>query len=546
MARKSRRDNVTPLGASPIVSKEREGNVHRIPTAIYARLSKEDQNGGETIGNQIAFVNSYISNYKELELVETYVDNGFTGTNFDRPEFNRMIADAGHGKVSCIVVKDLSRFGRNYIEAGMFIETIFPKLNVRLIAVNDNFDSFNESDRNSLTVPMKNMINEMYARDHSIKAVRAYKQMQMDESKLPVGFPPYGYLKNEDVSQYIPDPDRADYVKMMFLWRSLGVSINSILDRLTLIDAPGSAKTARPSNNGKWYWITISKIIENRAYRGDLCFGKYIDRMTNGGRIHKPVDEEKWVVREHTHEPLVTKYDYENIISLQEPTRKKMAHDRMGCFKGILFCKECGRSMISFKRKCNTGTVMWYACYNRTRSIVYCRTRIMQDTLKVIVMDNVKLYLKLMTDKTQIIRNINTSGTGKNMKLSLDKKILAAEVALSEQKEKQSKLYEDYYSGFIEREDFEVVNKGISVKIDSLQMSLNQLLKRKDEYIRTVNNYLTMVGELEYAPGEDGFDPELVRKLIAKIEVTADQRVEITYKSDDISSLIDSELEDLQ
>ena len=202
--------------------------------------------------------------------------------------------------------------------------------------------------------------------------------------------------------------------------------------------------------------------------------------------------------------------------------------------------------MISFKRKCNTGNVMWYACYNRTRSMVYCRTRIMQDTLKVIVMDNVKLYLKLMTDKTQIIRNINTSGTGKNMKLSLDKKIMAAEVALSEQKEKQSKLYEDYYSGFIEREDFEVVNKGISVKIDSLQMSLDQLLKRKDEYIRTVNNYLTMVGELEYAPGEDGFDPERVRKLIAKIEVTADQRVEITYKSDDISSLIDSELEDLQ
>ena len=284
MARKSRRDNVTPLGASPIVSKERESNVHRIPTAIYARLSKEDQNGGETIGNQIEFVNAYINNHKEMELVETYVDNGFTGTNFDRPEFNRMIADAGHGKVSCIVVKDLSRFGRNYIEAGMFIETIFPKLNVRLIAVNDNFDSFNESDRNSLTVPMKNMINEMYARDHSIKAVRAYKLMQMDESKLPVGFPPYGYLKNEDVSQYIPDPERADYVKMIFLWRSLGVSINSILDRLNLIDAPGSAKTTRPSNNGKWYWNTISKIIDNRAYRGDLCFGKYIDRMTNGGR----------------------------------------------------------------------------------------------------------------------------------------------------------------------------------------------------------------------------------------------------------------------
>lgn len=550
MARKSRRDKSSqspvpiPISQAPVDSE-------RIPTALYARLSVEDGNkdNKDTINNQIAYIRNYIANHSEYELVDMYVDNGFTGTDFDRPEFNRMMSDCSHGKVSCIIVKDLSRFGRNYIETGMYLESILPKLNVRLIAINDVFDSFNEDDRNSISVPMKNMINEMYARDHSRKEILAHKLRRNNPNKLPSGHSPYGYLIDGEIHRYVLDPEKSDYVKMMFLWRLLGCTSEQICLKLDLVDAPLPQERNMQIHNTKWSKGTVERILSNRVYRGDVCFGKTMHRLTNNGHTVKYVPENEWTIRENQHDPLVTSYDLEEIVSNKQSRPKRRVEDHMGCFKGILFCKECGRSMCtmdtSYYEKFSAkekSTVFHFVCYSRSKDFCSCRNHIAEDALKVMVMENIRFYLKLMTDKAVVIRSAKSSDSCKDIQLSIDKKIMAAEVSLTEEKERQAKLYEDYHTGFLEKDDFEIINEKCSSRISTLENNLEVLRKKKDEYLRTINSYLSMIDEIKPEPDEDGFDPRLVRQLVEKIEVTKDNRLEITFKFADICTLIDEAL----
>ena len=276
MARKSRK-NLTNLSA--IVGQKSEAVIEpehkRIPTAIYVRLSMEN-NGHEdedSLMNQIDYVNSYILEHAdEYELVGTYVDNGHTGTNFDRPDFARMMDDVNHGKIGCIVVKDLSRFGRDYIETGVYIENILPKLRVKLIAINDNFDSSRDADRQSISAPVKNMVNEMYSKDISRKMFTANKIRRMKRGVLPLGPDPYGYRKDKDGNRYVPD-ENADYVRVIFQWNIMGVSHYEIADRLNLIEAPVSPLRL-VNGREKWTGSAVKKIFANPVYTGDICLGR--------------------------------------------------------------------------------------------------------------------------------------------------------------------------------------------------------------------------------------------------------------------------------
>ena len=243
-------------------------------TAAYGRLSVE--NGGnetdDTLQTQIALLHQYIGEHPEMELVDTYTDNGYSGTNFDRPEFIRMMDDVRNGRIQCIVVKDLSRFGRNYLETGYYIETLLPHLNVRLIAVTDNFDSSREEDRNSLAVPMKNMVNAMYAKDFSKKLSISAAMRRKNENVLPNGLPPYGYTFSEDRTHYVEKPNTAMYVRVVFQMARLGVKQSEIARRMNFIGAatPGEQLTAQQKKIGRkkyeWTGSTVGGVLRNPAY----------------------------------------------------------------------------------------------------------------------------------------------------------------------------------------------------------------------------------------------------------------------------------------
>ena len=547
MARKSRRDSKCEIQDSFVPNKSDES---RIATAIYARLSLENngREDEESITSQLTLLRSYIRENPQFELIDTYVDNGYTGTNFNRPEFNRLITDLNCGKISCVVVKDLSRFGRNYIETGMYVETIFPKLGVRLIAINDHFDSFSEESRDSISVPMKNMINEMYSRDQSRKGIIANRLKSHKDNVLPNGTPPFGYLRNKTRTQYVVDPQKADYVRLIFIWRGLGVTNQQICHRLNLIGAPLPSEGIDCRKCGWWTPQSTVNITKNRAYLGNTYFGRRTSRITANGRVTKFQSEDRWVVHENTHEPIVTQYDFD-FANAACKHRSKGVNDYFNApitnLKTIVFCKECDKKMIyvdSGYSKLSKKRFARFSCGKEARNTKFCNNFVSEDLVKVVVMDSLKIQLKIMTDKANLIRSAKMSGNGKDIALSIDKKIAFAETSLEEEKGKQAKLYEDYRSGLVDRDDYDLISENHSSRVRFLEEKHNELLKRRDEYVRAINSYLAMIDEMDSTPDDDGYDDKLVGKLVERVYVTADKRVEIIFKSFDLIKLVDEAL----
>ena len=547
MARKSRREFTEDLPEIILSDMPRE---ERIATAIYARLSLENngREDEESITSQLTLLRTYVHENPEFDLVDTYVDNGYTGTNFNRPEFNRLITDLNHGRVSCVIVKDLSRFGRNYIETGMLIETVFPKLNIRLIAINDHFDSARPEDRDSISVPMKNMINEMYSRDASRKGIIANRIRQHKENVLPYGKAPFGYQKNSRGTQYVVDREKADYVRIIFLWRQLGVKSSDICERMNLLGVELPSEGLNNRKCGWWTPASISNILKNPTYLGNLYFGKVINRLGKKGRITKVIPKEQWVVHENTHEAIVTELDYELAnAKRQKNTDKKSVfyHSPTNYLKTMVYCKDCGRKMITVDSGYNKNTkrrFMRFYCGKIANHAEFCNNSVSEDFVKVIVMDSIRIQLKLMTDKAEIIKAAKESRNGKDLTLSIDKKIKFAETELSDQKEKRSRLFEDYHTGLVDKEDFDHIAAKTRARIQELEDTLKDLTRQRDEYTRAINNYLALIGELKIDSDDEGYDDELVGKMVERVEITRDKRVEVVFKSNDFLELLDAAL----
>ncbi|MCL2772158.1 MAG: recombinase family protein [Oscillospiraceae bacterium] len=320
MARKSRKNTEVTFAV-----KFEENNAEIIPsekiykTAIYARLSSEDISDGGAVENQILLVQKYIESKPYLKLWETFIDNGKTGTNFERGGFESLMDAAKSGKIDCIAVKDLSRFGRNYIETGNYLEEVFPFLGVRFISVNDNYDSYDLPRSNdninssNLTVILKNLINDIYARDIS-KKCRTALQIKQQRGEFIGNTAPYGYMKSPDNKNKITvDAETAPIVRDIFRWKSDGMSAPAIVGKLN------AAGVLSPSNylyskgllfhekyakKILWNASIVRKILANPAYIGHMAQGKKKSSF-GSGRKEKCQTINKWIVVENTHEPII-------------------------------------------------------------------------------------------------------------------------------------------------------------------------------------------------------------------------------------------------
>lgn len=368
MARKSRK-NMMPQAAVQEAVQQNEKELLR--TAAYARLSVE--NGGheteDSLHTQILQIHNYIRENPELTLTDTYADNGFTGTRFDRPEFERMMQDVRTGKIQCIVVKDLSRFGRDYIETGSYLETIFPMLHVRFIAINDDFDNIRQSDVDSLAVPIKNMVNSLYAKDISKKISLSYQMRR--EKGIPTSWcTPYGYQLNQQGNKFEATED-AKWVKLIYQWYLAGVSTNEIARRLEFLEvARPNERLNRKLHEGddptynKWHPSTVLRILNSSAYIGELVSGKTQTASYKGIGLH-PVEKKEWHIVENAHEAIILKSDFEKVQARREQNKEKreraMARSkatREKCYNhlsGMVYCGCCRRNM-TFERRVH-GTV---------------------------------------------------------------------------------------------------------------------------------------------------------------------------------------------
>lgn len=389
-------------------------------TAIYTRISRDKkEKPSDSIENQIALCESYIKKNDGHNLVGIYKDIAKTGTEFERPDFEKLMDEVRMGKVNCIVVKDLSRFGRNYTELGNFIEKIFPFLGVRFVAVNDNLDTFHMDDPNkSLEVILKNIVNENYAMDIS-KKVSSSHQMRIKQGGFICGAAPYGYVarKDEDgIRRMYLDENTAPIVKEIFDAYLKGFSTLDIskllLEKKVYIATDyrkfGKAKADESELIRAWIPTTILQVLKNRVYTGTLIQGRNQKHLFEGKKRER-LDEEHWTITEDAHEAIISLDTFEKVqekISSKSNSIKNSRKENKNAkddtaFRGKLYCGICKRKMSVHRQKSGKKTVFYFSC-NRFREFTTekCGTSITEATLEktvkaafdAILLNNSKSY----------------------------------------------------------------------------------------------------------------------------------------------------------
>ena len=463
---------------------------------LYLRLSRDDGDKEESnsITGQRELLRDFIRTRPELREYAVRIDDGFTGSNFERPSFKKMLEDVKAGRTNCIIVKDLSRFGRNYLDAGEYIEKIFPFLGVRFIAVNDNYDSLggkNASDE--LIIPFKNLINEAYCRDISVK-VRTQLEVKRKSGQYIGAFAVYGYLKDEtDKNRLVADEYAADVVRDIFKWKLEGMSPQDIAARLNHsgVLSPMEYKKSlgmrfatsfKANPQAAWSANAVLRILKNPVYTGILIQGK---ETTPSYKVRKRVTkpESEWAIVPDTHEAIIERRDFDSVQkALSLDTRRSPGDSAVQLFSGMVFCGECGASMVRKTVPSGKKKYVYYVCAAHKQDKSCSPHRMRDEALEQLVLDTVKQYIRDVVDLDDILAMTDTAplrtAEAQKVQRQLDKKRLEYERL---QKLLMS-LYESLADGIIDRDEYARLKQNYAGRcaecekqMDALQETLTQI-----------------------------------------------------------------------
>ena len=385
--------------------------------AGYVRLSKEDKIKDESnsITNQKDIINSYIKNNDEFELTDFYIDDGYSGTTFDRPEFKRMIKDITEDKVNTIIVKDLSRFGRNHIEADNYIENFLPGYNVRIISINDNIDTLKLPKSNAyIEIPLKNLMNDCYVRDISEKVKSTLKVKQQNGDFIGT-FAPYGYLKDpKDKHKLIIDKDSSIIVRKIFDMILLGKSRKEIADFLNdnNILTPSLYKINKEKTNNedfalskKWNAEIVNRILRNETYTGTLIQNVKVKPNYRENKLID-VNKEDWIKTENHHEEIISKDEFDEVQKILDRKIKVNKNNEIDLFSGYLKCFYCGEHLIIRKSK----NQVYYYCSSYIKNKSCLKYSINKKKLEELVINELKNLSSINVEKIDrkaLSKNIN-------------------------------------------------------------------------------------------------------------------------------------------
>lgn len=550
MARKSRKNKNTgqqEIKLSTAVLQE----VKQMATAAYVRLSV-DKGDDDSIENQIGQIHQYIDADRELRLQDTYIDNGYTGTNFDRPDFIRLMEDVKKGKIQCIVVKDLSRFGRNFLETGYYIETVFPHLNVRFISINDDFDSSREADRNNIAVPVKNMVNEYYAKDFSKKQTALFElHSQRGDAKILRSI--YGYSLDRAHNQLVPNPETAPVVRLIFRWFLLGSGTTEIARQLNTLGVmtPLRYKQTFEENkstpeNDCWRPDRVKTILMNQSYIGDTVYGKRRKILYRNMPAYHTKPEE-WIIHKGTHEPLVLQEDYEKVRQHFQSTNQFRKERRQALkenrekfhdsFPQKVRCAECGNTMTygrysfaQYKVELNGAE---YTCDGDDRK-PGCKKKVNEDYLRIVVMEQIQVLITAVCSRKELLQKVKGGTSGKGALISAENKIQHLMYRLSKSEETRATLYENKVEGIIDEDEYRYMKEHYILEKQELEKKIRDAEESKRQLVLQLNHMLDFEEHLEQYIGNSSFNEELVEELVDYIEIGKDGDVHICFKCEDV------------
>ena len=513
---------------------------------LYLRLSRDDGDKEESgsITGQRELLRDYISQHPELREYAIRIDDGFSGSTFERPGFQKMIEDVKAGRTDCIIVKDLSRFGRNYLDAGEYIEKIFPFLGVRFIAVNDNYDSLGEKkSSDDLIIPFKNLINEAYCRDISMK-IRSQLEIKRKNGQFLGSFAAFGYLKDEqDKNKLVVDQYAADIVRDIFKWKLEGISPQDIAGALNKLGvlSPMEYKRSlgmkyttsfKTSAKAAWSAGTVIRILKNPIYTGVLIQGK---ETTPSYKVHKRIAKAKseWTVIEDSHEAIISEIDFDSVQKvLKCDTRRSPDDKAVGLFSGMLFCGDCGASMVRKTVPAGEKKYVYYVCsaHKQDKS---CSPHRMRDTaLEEIVLDSLRQHIREVVNMSELLNITDTAplrtAQAQKVQRQLDKK--------REEYEKLQKLlmslYENLTDGVIDREEYARLKASFTARADEAERQMDALRESLND-IQSHGAENVWMNEFIKRQELASLDRAVVVALIDKILIHSNDVVEIIYRWQD-------------
>ena len=453
---------------------------------------------------------------------------------------------------SYLTQEDLSRFGRNYLEAGYYIETVFPFLGVRLIAVTDNFDSTRKEDMESLALPIRNMVNTMYAKDISKKVWTSLQRKK--EAGYAVGSDaPFGYIRNPVTKRNEIDPETAFYVQLIFQWVLMGVAIFEIARRLTLLNVPTPREWHRKIVEGKevvtykkWGETSVRHMLANQTYVGDTVNNKSTQKFF-AGQDKRDLSKEQWHVTRNTHPAIIARDDFEKVQEILAKNQKVFKEVRaeseqirteyQNDLAGMVFCADCGRPM-DFDRLPHgaeeSKKVCYYICRARQADDKCIGHQITEKLLKALVMDQLHLFIVRLSDKRKVLEELRKIEDMQNPVYRTKSEIMSLMDKVGQMAKKREQLYADYVAGVVDSEDYQLIREDYSRQYDSLRTELQRAEAKKVEVEQQIREYLNMTSNLEEHLDDFGFDAQLVKSLVQRIEVSADKRIRIVFGFQDV------------
>lgn len=532
MARKSRKHFFAEENVAQTITRQ-------FNAALYVRLSNEerfDRANKNSFKNQKAFLLDYVEQHPEITVYKIYEDNGSTGTNFDRPAFSEMMYDVSNEKVDCIIVKDLSRFGREHVEMGKYLDYLFPMIGLRFIAINDNYDTYDKIKDNDMIVPFKNIINAVYSKDISRKVISSLS-LKQHKGEFLGNYAPYGYNLDENRC-FVPDEFAAGIINKMADMFIECKSFSKVAKTLTReeVDTPavyrykqGLIKSEKIIGSNLWSDSTVKSILTNPTNLGHMVQGKTKSLfLETGEKKNAAVDRKAWIIVENTHKAILSQEKYNRIMEIinckEKPVRKKANAENI--FKSKLVCAECGRPLSMRKRR----KWQFYVCnlhgkYPERCDFMSINYKVLSDA----VFKTIKAFILTMLDFEESVTNVSNNYRIRLKKQGFESGIRKLNSTLSEVKKQRFELFRDYIEEVIAADEFNFARESYTSEVEMLDKKLKSLEKEYNQFKKILEPQEWIEKFKKYRSAKH-LSKEMVEYFIDKIIVSKDNTINIKFK----------------
>lgn len=521
--------------------------------AIYLRLSQEDgdisvsdKNESNSISTQRDLIQAFLRKQADILYEAEFCDDGYTGTNFDRPGFTDMMKAVREKRVDCIIVKDLSRFGRDYIESGKYIQKIFPMLGVRFIAINDGYDSADtENQSNDFVLPFKNLINDSYCRDISIKS-RSNLEVKRRNGEFVGNFTVFGYMRSpDDKHKLIVDEEAAVVVRNIFNWKQEGWNAQQIANHLNKLRFPSPMEYKRKCGHNyrtsfktktvaQWSAVAVLRILKNPVYTGVLEQGK---TTTPNYKVKTRIvkDESKWARVENAHEAIITPAQFELVQTvLGLDTCRAEGQDEIYPFSGMIYCADCQSPMIHRTSTAGGKKYQYYMCSGNKRDKDSCTTHnIKCELVEKVVLATVQAHISMAIDIDNAMKRVEALDWEKREIRKIDAQISAMELDVEKFNNIKMELYEDLKSDLITKEEYHSFKNDYDIRIQSIRQQIAGLVSQRNAVEGGLTSVQGWFAQFRKYENIEKLTRLTIVSLIERVEINENKDIHVKFRHAD-------------